>query len=168
MKKLATFLFITLLSVSNAVYSKTVTERAAKDQVSYVSNDDPAMAKAYEKAKATLDSFLLLAQSPPLNTTAFSVKVGIREGKHTEYFWISDITQSGNQLQGRINNEPELVKSVKNGQMYSFAKSKIVDWTYRDRTKHRTFGNFTACALLSKEPANEDEEFKKQYGLECN
>ena len=33
--------------------------------------------------------------------------------------------------------------------------------------KNRMHGNFTACALLSKEPPKEAEAFKKQYGLRC-
>jgi uncharacterized protein YegJ (DUF2314 family) len=95
------------------------------------------------------------------------VKVGIREGKNTEYFWVNELATAGDDFTGKINNEPRMVKSVKLGQAYKFSKSQIVDWTYLDRPNRKMAGNFTACALLSKEPPAEAEAMKKRYGLSC-
>ena len=34
--------------------------------------------------------------------------------------------------------------------------------------KNRMHGNFTACALLTKESPKDAAAFKKQYGLSCD
>jgi len=56
----------------------------------------------------------------------------------------------------------ELVDHIK------FKRVQIVDWTYIDRVYRRTVRNFTACALLSKEPPEEAAAFMRQYGLSCS
>jgi uncharacterized protein YegJ (DUF2314 family) len=61
-----------------------------------------------------------------------------------------------------------MIRSVKKGQSYSFAKTEIVDWTYIDKSKKKVVGNFTTCALLTKEPPGVAESIRKQYGLECD
>jgi uncharacterized protein YegJ (DUF2314 family) len=60
-----------------------------------------------------------------------------------------------------------MLKSVKFAQTYKFSKSQIVDWTYLDRPNRKMAGNFTACALLSKESPADAEAMKKRYGLNC-
>lgn len=161
-------LVVILLSIAASLsHGQSVSERAAKNQLVYMQDEAPEMRKAFAKAQATLDSFLQVANSPPPNTSAFAVKIGTREGKNTEYFWVNEFSQAGEQFTGRINNEPSFAKSVKLGQTYAFTKGQIVDWTYIDRQKRQTLGNFTACALLTKEPPDEAAKFKKQFGLEC-
>jgi uncharacterized protein YegJ (DUF2314 family) len=54
---------------------------------------------------------------------------------------------------------------VKFGQVIDFSEAEIVDWLYMEDGKMR--GNFTACALLKREPADQAEAMKKQFGLSC-
>jgi uncharacterized protein YegJ (DUF2314 family) len=94
--------------------------------------------------------------------------VGISEADDVEYFWITDFGEEGDGFRGVITNTPRLVKRVESGQVYRFKRSEIVDWVYRDSQKNKMYGNFTACALLSREAPAQAAEFRKQYGLDCD
>jgi uncharacterized protein YegJ (DUF2314 family) len=147
--------------------AQSVVERAKADELVFMRDEEPAMQRAFEKARATLEDFLQKAKSPPAGTTSYSLKVGIRQGEDVEYFWVGNFTQTESGFSGTINNEPRMVKSVKFGQQYAFPREHIVDWTYIDRTERRMVGNFTVCALLTKESAAEAEATKKRFGLRC-
>ena len=126
-----------------------------------------AMRRATEKAQATLGDFLIKAKELPPGTKDYAVKVGVREGRNTEYFWVNEFTWSDSEFTGRINDEPRLVKRVKPGQMHTFSRSDVVDWTYVDESG-RTVGNFTACALASKQSPGEVGEFNRRKDLGCS
>lgn len=119
-----------------------------------------AMRQAAEKARATLDEFLVKAKNPPAGTKSYAVKVGVRESRGTEYFWVNEFSWSDATFTGTIKDEPRLVKSVKPGQVHKFGRSDIVDWMYIDEKSGRTFGNFTACARA--------DEPKRGNELECS
>jgi uncharacterized protein YegJ (DUF2314 family) len=59
-----------------------------------------------------------------------------------------------------------LIKRLKFGDTVTFAKRQIVDWTYLEDGKMK--GNYTACAILTRESKESAEAFKKQYGLQCD
>jgi uncharacterized protein YegJ (DUF2314 family) len=153
--------------LSHPAFSQSFTDKAKKDNAVDVSDEDPAMQKAMERARAGLDDFLRKAGAPPPNTDQYSVKVRVSEGDTQEYLWVSNLIAQGDLWSGRIDNLP-MIRSVKKGQSYAFAKTEIVDWTYVDRSKKKVVGNFTTCALLTKEPLAVAESIQKQYGLECN
>ena len=127
-----------------------------------------AMRQAAEKAQATLDDFLIKATQLPAGTKAYAVKVAVKEGRATEYFWVNEFSWSDGTFTGTINDEPRLVKSVKPGQIYKFSRFDIVDWTYIDEKSGRTFGNFTACALSSKGAPAEADGSKRRNDLDCS
>jgi uncharacterized protein YegJ (DUF2314 family) len=156
-----------VLLLSHPAFSQSFTDKAKKDNTVDVSDEDPAMQKAMERARAGLDDFLRKAGAPPPNTDQYSVKVRVSEGHTQEYLWVSNLIAQGDLWSGRIDNLP-MIRSVKKGQSYAFAKTEIVDWTYVDRSKKKVVGNFTTCALLTKEPLAVAESIQKQYGLECN
>ena len=133
----------------------------------FMDDDHPAMKRAFSKARETLDGFLKLEAEKPPELARFAVKVGIAEGKGTEYFWITDFTRVGERFSGKIGNTPQMVKSVKLDQTYEFTREQIVDWLYLDRPRRKMVGNFTYCALLTKEPAAEAAAAKKRFNLDC-
>jgi len=141
-------------------------DKAQRDDIAVVHRDDPEMAAAMDKARATLPDFLALARAPRRSMSNFAVKVAIG-GPHTEaeYFWIASFKEKDGRFTGRINNTPRSVKSVKIGQTIAFSQDEIVDWLYLDNGKMK--GNYTACVLLKREPG-QAEAFKKQFGLECD
>lgn len=157
-----------LLLLSTLACTQFITERAQNDATTNTQSEEPALRRATEKAQATLDDFLTKAKQLPAGTSAYALKVRVQEGRDTEYFWVEEFTWTDGSFTGRINNEPRLVKSIKLGQIYKFSRSQIADWKYFDEKNGKTFGNFTACALLSKEPPAQAEEIKRRDGLDCS
>jgi uncharacterized protein YegJ (DUF2314 family) len=149
----------------SAVFATAAQSREAP--LSFMSNEEPVMQQAFAKARSTLAEFLKLAESRPAGLENFAVKVGIGDSNGTEYFWITDFTQNGERLVGKIGNTPQMVKTVKLDQMYEFRREQVVDWLYLDRKQRKMVGNFTYCALLTKEPPAEAEAAKKRYRLDC-
>jgi uncharacterized protein YegJ (DUF2314 family) len=146
--------------------AQTPLERAEKDDIFYASDDDPAMIRARKKARETFAEFLALAEKPRETTRNFAVKVGVREGRQTEFFWIAPFARKGEGFSGNLNNTPRLVKRVKSGEEISFARNEIIDWMYIEDGQMK--GNFTACALILKSPPQDQEAFKKRFGFDCN
>ena len=145
-----------------------ITERAHNDETTHTQSEEPALRRAAQRAQATLDDFLTKAKLLPAGTSSYPLKVRVQEGRDTEYFWVDEFTWSDGSFTGRINDEPRLVKGIKPGQIYKFSRSQIADWKYLDEKSGKTFGNFTACALLSKEPPAQAEEIKRRDGLDCS
>lgn len=164
LRRIPRFILFFAVQIVNA---QPLTERAMNDELAFMQDEEPAMRKAFQAARATLDEFLEKAKTPPPGTSSYAVKIGIKEGRNTEYFWVNELATSGDEFTGKINNEPRMLKSVKFAQTYKFSKSQIVDWTYLDRPNRKMAGNFTACALLSKESPADAEAMKKRYGLNC-
>ena len=146
--------------------AQTVLDKAERDELFYVSKNDPHMANAMRKARATLPEFLAVARAPKPPTEGFSVKVAVREGNNAEYFWIVPFEEKSGRFTGKINNTPRSTRKVRMGQAIEFSESEIVDWMYFDNGKMK--GNYTACALLRREPKQQAEAFKQRFGLECD
>jgi uncharacterized protein YegJ (DUF2314 family) len=144
----------------------TLVDKARRDEVALVEKDDPDMAAAFRKARETLPEFLALASAPPPTATNLAVKIAIPDGDGNEYFWLTRFAPRGDKYTGRINNTPRAAKQVKFGQVVEFSEAEIVDWLYMEGGKMH--GNFTACALLKREPPDQIEAMKKQYGLSCD
>src|SRR5262245_10900165 len=160
-------LFTALLAiVSGIAEADTLLDRAKRDDIARVARDDPDMAAAMRKAREWLPDFLALTRASRHSITHFAVKVGIPSGDdNKEFFWISPFEQRGEKFVGRINNTPRMAKTVKLGQVIEFSEDEIVDWLYQEGD--RMHGNFTACALLKREPPEQAEALKKHYGLSC-
>lgn len=150
---------------SQAASAQTVLQKAERDEIAMVAKDDPTMAAAMSKARATLGDFLAIAAAPKPSMDNFAVKVAVHDGDQNEYFWIAPFSDAHGRFSGRINNQPDIVHTVKLGQLISFERDEIVDWMYMDGGKMK--GNYTACALLKSAPKNEAEEFKERFGLIC-
>ena len=149
-----------------AARSQTILQKAERDEIAIVADDDPTMAAAMRKARATLGDFLTIAAAPKPSMENFAVKVAIHDGDQNEYFWIDPFSNDNGQFSGRINNKPEMVHTVKMGPLIHFGRDEIVDWMYMDGGEMK--GNYTACALLKSAPKNEAEEFKERFGLICD
>jgi uncharacterized protein YegJ (DUF2314 family) len=146
--------------------AQTPLQRAEKDELAFMDGEHPDMVAAMRKARATLPDFLKLASNPRRTATGFAVKVAVREGGETEYFWISDFRQKDGRFSGRIDNVPRLVKRVRQDEFISFAETDIVDWLYLEH--RRMIGNFTSCALLKQERKRDAQAFMKRFGLSCD
>jgi len=152
---------------SAAAEAQSLNERVNQQELAFMSSEEPAMRQAFERAKATLDEFLRKVEAPPPGTTGFALKVAVSDGKNIEYFWVNRFAVDGEAFTGHLGNEPRMVKKYKLGERFSFHRSQVVDWTYQESSVRRMHGNFTACALLTKESAADAEAFKKRFGLKC-
>jgi uncharacterized protein YegJ (DUF2314 family) len=156
-------LILALCATSSA--AQTISDKARRDEVVKVPQDDPDMAAAMRSARATLPNFLALARAPGPSMTGFSAKVAVSDGSLTEYFWVVQLESKNGQYSGRVNNRPRTVHNVTLGQVITFPESDIVDWTYLDGKKMK--GGYTTCTIVKREPSAEASAFAKQYGLDC-
>lgn len=157
-----------LVATLSAAQAQTLVDRAKRDEIAHMSREEPAMRKAFEQAKASLDMFLAQAKAPATGSDSYAIKVAVSDGQNTEYFWVVDFSNNGEQFTGVLNNQPRLVMKHRYGEKIAFRRDQIADWTYMDTANRRMHGNFTACALLTKEPPAQAAEFKRQYGLRCD
>jgi uncharacterized protein YegJ (DUF2314 family) len=148
------------------VMAETFMEKSQRDELSWVPRNDPDMAAAMRKARATLPEFLALSRAPRPSATGFAVKVAVHDGSNTEYFWITPFKEQDGRFNGRIDNTPRAVKTVRFGQTLDFSADEIVDWLYVDSGKMK--GNYTVCVLLKREPKEQLEAAKKRFGLDCD
>ena len=146
--------------------AQSTTQKAERDELAFVAETDPVMAAAMAKAHNALPDFLTLSAAPKPGTEGFAAKVAIREGDNAEYFWITPFSSSDGEFSGAINNMPRAVHGVKLGRTIAFHQSDIVDWMYMDNNAMK--GNYTACALLKSASKQEQKEFKKRFGLDCD
>jgi uncharacterized protein YegJ (DUF2314 family) len=170
MRKAAYVVAVVLFLASYAFFNGgfgggTFMDKARRDEVVFVEKDDPDMAAAFRKARETLPEFLALARAPQSTASKLAIKIAIPDGDGNEYFWLTQFAPRGDKYTGRINNTPRAAKQVKLGQVVEFSEAEIVDWLYVEDGKMH--GNFTACAMLKREPADQAEAMKKQYGLSC-
>jgi uncharacterized protein YegJ (DUF2314 family) len=154
------------LALPGIATSQTILQKSQKDEIIQVPDGNAAMAEAFRKARATLPEFLALARAPRSTVTGMAVKVAVRDANANEFFWITGFTQRDDKYAGRIDNTPRSVKNVREGDVITFAEAEIVDWLYLENGKMK--GNYTACALLSREPPQDQIAFKQRFGLDCD
>lgn len=161
-------ILILFVAAFDIAHAQNLVDRAKRDEIAHMSREEPAMRKAFEQAKASLDTFFAQAKAPATGSDSYALKVAVSDGRNTEYFWVADFAGDGEQFTGVLNNQPRLVMKHRYGEKIAFRRDQIADWTYMDTANRRMHGNFTACALLTKEPPAQAAEFKRQYGLRCD
>ena len=140
--------------------------RAKRDEVVLVTKDDPAIAAARSKARASLAGFLAIAKQPTPAMRNFALKVRVSDDHGVEYFWVTQFSANGERFSGKIDNTPRTVRSVSAGQFIQFSEGEITDWMYVDGGKMK--GNYSACALLQREPKDQQDAVKSRFGLNCD
>lgn len=125
------------------------------------------MKAAFRKSQATLDSFLALTKDKNTKLSTAALRVKVKQGRQVDYLWVTEFSKVGKRFKGSINDAPRHVTNVESGQDWSFSRADIVDWMYIDAKTNVMHGNHTTCALLSKAPAAEVAQMKKEYGLDC-
>jgi uncharacterized protein YegJ (DUF2314 family) len=138
-----------------------------EDKIVTIARADPRLAAARARAAATLDDFLAVALSHRSGTSAHAVKIAIADGDETEVFWLNELRREANgRFSARINNTPEVVRTVAFGQRLEFGRGDIVDWAYT--RNGRIIGNHTICVLLDETTQPKLSEFVARYGVDCS
>jgi uncharacterized protein YegJ (DUF2314 family) len=123
------------------------------------------MAAAIAKARAGLDGFLARADHPAGNQRDFSIKVKVPLGVADERAQPQILRIGGDGFIGRIVNIPRNIANLKYGDRLAFERNDIADWSYKQND--RVIGNFTACVLIAREPADQRAAFRARYGIDC-
>lgn len=135
------------------------------DQTVRIRSEDDEMNAAIERAQATLEEFLKIARNPPAGASGFKLKVRLHDSHGTEHMWVTPFKQTPAGFTGVLDDEPESVTSVENGQTLTFTRAEISDWGYVQNGKQK--GSFTVCVLFKHMPLNEVEQYRRDYGFEC-
>jgi uncharacterized protein YegJ (DUF2314 family) len=135
-----------------------------EDPVRLVSSGDAKMNTAMATARSTVGEFTAALASPTADQSGFSVKMPVEEGGKTEHMWLADVSYDGKSFHGTINNDPEMVKSVKLGQKVSVDASGISDWMYIE--KGVLVGGYTIRVLRDTMSPTERADFDKNVPFE--
>jgi uncharacterized protein YegJ (DUF2314 family) len=134
-----------------------------EDKVTYVAPDDPRMNAAMAKARATVSTFITALKAPKANQSDFAVKMAFTDRNGTEHMWLNPVVYDGKSFHGTINNDPQNVKNVKDGQSVSVEPAKISDWMFVENGK--LVGGYTIRVLRDTMSAGERAEFDKSAGF---
>lgn len=134
-------------------------EKHRADRVIGVADDDPRMNAAIDKARSTVNTFITALRSPKAGQSAFSVKMAFADGAETEHMWLMPVSYDGQNFQGTVNNEPQMVKTVSMGQVVTIAPARISDWMYVENRK--LVGGWTLRVLRDALPSDERADFDK-------
>ena len=124
-----------------------------QDKVVSVADDDPEMLAAIAKARDTLPEFWTVFDKREHGESGFAMKVKITDKSGSEHFWATDLERRDGKIMGTINNEPNIVSTVKLGERIVIPESDISDWLYLRGGK--MVGNETLKPLLKTMSASE-------------
>ena len=129
-----------------------------RDKTIAVSSDDAEMNAAIATARSKLPEFWKTFDKPGQGEKDFSLKVKITDDNGTEYFWVIPVEKKGGKIYGTINNDPDIVKSVKLGQRIEVREDAVADWLFMRNGK--MVGNYTLRPLLKQMPTEEADKLK--------
>jgi uncharacterized protein YegJ (DUF2314 family) len=162
-------MFVLLVTASSTSFAQGALDRAKRSETTSIDADDPLMRAAYSRALASLPEFLRMLDQAPPHLDVMAIKLGIpAPGGQSEFFWISSVRREGSGFKGVIGNRPNFATHVSMGDEIRFTQQQIVDWTYRDKRTGQMHGNFTGCAILSRETPAEQKRFRDAIGLRCD
>jgi uncharacterized protein YegJ (DUF2314 family) len=135
------------------------------DNLVNVRAEDAAMNAAIGKAKSTVSQFVAAFHAQKAGTKDYYVKkpYPTPSGGH-EHMWIAVLEEKEGVIKGRVANEADETREVKNGQTVSFKVSEISDWKYQDGKK--LVGGYTIRYFVEKMPPKERAAFLKEAGFE--
>lgn len=151
-------IILVILAGMLALFTGCSKQDKGEDKVINVAPDDAEMNAAIAKARTTLPEFWKVFEKPEHGENGFSLKVRITDKRGAEHFWVTDIQRQDGKIMGTINNDPEVVASVKMGQRIEVPDADISDWLYMRDDK--MVGNETVRPLLKRMPADEANKIK--------
>jgi uncharacterized protein YegJ (DUF2314 family) len=132
--------------------------QAFEDKTISVESIDPEMNRAIEKARGSLSAFWTHYSNPGPGEKGFALKVRLDEGSKHEHFWLVALERRGDQIFGKIDNDPNLIHNYKYGQVIQVELDRISDWMYfRDG---KIVGNETLRPLLKRMPKAQADQFR--------
>jgi len=134
--------------------------QAREDGIINVEANDAEMESAIATAREKLPQFWQVFTHPEKGESDFSLKVKIKDSHGTEHFWVTEIERKEDgKIFGVINNDPEIVKSVKLNDRIAVPEGDISDWLYSRDGK--MVGNYTLRVLFKQMPPKEVQYYKQ-------
>ena len=146
------------------VWLALLTACTERDRTVDVQANDPEMTAAIAKARETLPAFWEAFDKRARGENRFALKVRITDKRGTEYFWVTGIERRDERIFGTINNDPNIVASVKLGERIEISEVDISDWLYMRDGK--MVGNRTVRPLFKKMPKADVERIKSMLADE--
>jgi uncharacterized protein YegJ (DUF2314 family) len=132
-------------------------------EVLAVKDDDPEMAACVTEAQATLgEAWRVIERKDKGEPPVF--KVRFQEGDRIEFMWVNGIRRRNGVIEGVLQNEPNFLKKVKEGQRVTIKPDDIVDWMYS--SDEGTVGAYSVRLLARRMPRERGNEVLEQLGLE--
>ncbi|HKI37998.1 MAG TPA: DUF2314 domain-containing protein [Gemmataceae bacterium] len=124
----------------------TALDSGALAPVVGLSPNDPRLLAAVREARRRWPEFVAAFEQRE-SGQLFSVKVPVREGKQTEYMWLSVSALEHEMIYGRLDNEPVNMKRLRPGDRLRVPVRDLNDWLY---TRGETLtGGFTIEVLAN-------------------
>jgi uncharacterized protein YegJ (DUF2314 family) len=127
-----------------------------------VSNDDPQMARAVEKAQRTLGFFMAALRAKKDGDTVLEIKKAFVDGDKVEHLWIKRVTYDGKNFHGQIDNQPAEIGNVHTGRRVTVAPREVDDWMFLKDGK--LIGGYTTRVLYARLSPEDKASFDKEAG----
>lgn len=134
-----------------------------RDSIASVQDDDPEMKAATAKARSTLPEFEKLLASPPPAQTYIAIKAAFEHGDNdSEHMWLNQIIVTADGYHGRLENEPQYVRSLEIGQLVFVRRDRVSDWlAIHDGV---LVGGYTMRVIRSRLSPEEQRQFDEMTG----
>ena len=130
-----------------------------ENNVTPIADDDAEVNRAIATARSTWPDFLTVVAHPSKGQTDFAVIKRCLGDGSTEDLWLSDVTYDGKLIHGKIDNVPEYVTSLHEGDEQTVAPADIIDWKLLDHG--RLVGGFTIRAYYKESSPQQKAEILK-------
>ena len=124
-----------------------------------IKDDDRQMARATQRARKNVGTFIAALRRPTPEQRDFAVKKKFIRGEAVEHLWLTDVKFNGNRFVGAVDNNPREIKGLKVGTRVSVNPDEISDWAFVD--KGVLVGGYTVRALVMELPPSDREQFYK-------
>jgi uncharacterized protein YegJ (DUF2314 family) len=156
----ALFAAITLPAQADPSTGNERNSNGTSEPESYsVPNEHAAMHEAVRKARKTVRKFIEALQHPTPGETDFEVKKPFVQKGEIEHIWLSDVKFVGGRFQGKVDNVPAKITSLKLGQVVSVNPDEISDWVYINNGK--LVGGYTIRAHYNELTGKQKKEFDR-------
>lgn len=125
-----------------------------------VTDQDRAIEQAVMRARKSMGFFVAALKAKKPADKGFEVKKAYVDGDKVEHLWVGELTFDGKNFQGKINNRPHDVRTVKLGQKVTVAPREVGDWMFIKDGK--LIGGYTTRVLYSRLSPAEKAEFNKE------
>ncbi len=113
-----------------------------------IAPDDPRLLAAVREARRRWPEFVSAFEQRE-NGQLFSVKIPVREGKLTEYMWLSVSALEHEMIYGRLDNEPVSMRRIHAGDRLRIPVRDLNDWLF---TRGDTVAGGFTIDVLSNAP----------------